>query len=1175
MIGSFGAPTTHLPRHRAVDLPAQAIGHPSSRSTSIVRSWSLPASMPAHQSVHAPKHAAHDPLDTPPAPASVQTSSGPVRRHTHANATTPASHHAHPARGTNGPPPRWSLWSPFHDRDGKSAWSSLAAKLTSLRQCLYAELGSLPSAHAFHLSAPPARLQRPLAVYLSHRHGVAPFELASQLWLADLSDANHITPVPLLTGDWLPRLHAARVGTVSMAAARLTHFINERRRRSAFADMELLGVFHGTTIVFAVKSTVFVGDLVLDEGEDGSITHRLQYRTHVLIPGMVAMQVAPGPLVRIDDQMLHHPRVPVTGIYVDADTLQLWQIHLDPAVPSADGSAWTASSSATNSSDPPTTSSSSSSSSISSSWTAWLRRARTSTAASLASTSSHRLSSPPPSPVASRDLAVPVQLTHGTVPAGIVDFVMQEEFARFQGFWISPPRSTDDPRRRVLYALVDEGRVDAFVPGGGPAPFAESMHGSVGAGGVGMAPSTTVGILRYPRPGRPNARTTLHVLDLNTRVSTSLATVEQQLRTVFPWWEYTVRAGWVDADVVWLQIMSREQTRMAIVLVPIVARDEVENGPHEPPWHDASWPVADVFHVLWEEASTKWIPVHSQIHFLPPADNGFRMILGSERDGFHHLYLVELPATHPTERTHRPIPHVSRLTWSTAWAISRSDPIFLDHAHHRVFFHARGHCNVPRFDEPPSPVESRLLSASWMSPGEIELWSPQAVDTRAVLSEDGAWAVCSVSSAERPPVTVAVPLADGAVAAQDRIRAVALGEEGLGFSILEAQRSGSIPLRMLARCVPHHFRLTSDDGLPIHGFLWLPIAFWDELDAVLDAIEHGSDTHPAIFSSAASPAPYPDYSADLTMDLDPTTDSTAAPRAPKRPLDSPTTPPPHDPSSPTRARKSARTWSLFTDLVCARYSHLTPTSATAALTHLGARYPTLLQVYGGPDVALVTNEYYAARGGGALVRVVEALHVGLAVVAVDGRGAAHAEHGRAFEAAIRGDDGTLGDRELADHVVAVEMLTGMEGACLDPRRVAVAGWSYGGYLALMALAKYPDVFRVAVAGAPVVSWEEYDSAYAERFLGSPAARPDAYATSSVLTYAHLFPRETGRLFLVHGLMDDNVHYARHTQQLVDRLVQFGIPHTLQVYPSDHHGLREAASNEHFEQQLFSWFREYL
>ncbi|KNE62051.1 hypothetical protein, variant [Allomyces macrogynus ATCC 38327] len=1066
MIGSFGAPTTHLPRHRAVDLPAQAIaGHPSSRSTSIVQSLSLPASMPAHQAVHAPKHAAHEQLDSPPAPAPVSTSSAPVRRQARANATTPAGHRALTAHGTNGPPPRWSLWSPVHDRHGKSAWSSLAGKLTSLRQCLYAELGSLPSAHAFHLSAPPSRPHRPLAVYLSHRHGVAPFELASQLWLADLAsgDASHITPVPLLTGDWLPRLHAARVGTVSMAAARLTHLINERRRRSAFADMELLGVFHGTTIVFTVKSTVFVGDLVVGEGENGNSAYRLQYRTHVLIPGMVAMQVAPGPLASIDDQQLLHPRVSVTGIYVDADTLQLWQIQLDPAAPSADGSAWTASSTPYNSSsDPPTTSSSS----ISTSWTAWLRRARTSTAASLVSTSSHRLSSPPPSPVASRDLTVPVQLTHGMIPAGIVDFVMQEEFARFQGFWISPPRSPDDPRRRVLYALVDEGRVDAFVPGGGPAPFAESMHGSSGVGGVGMAPSTTVGILRYPRPGRPNARTTLHVLDLHSCVSTSLATVEQQLRTVFPWWEYTVRASWVDADVVWLQIMSREQTRMAIVLVPIPARDEVEDGPREPPWQDASLPVADTFHVLWEETSTKWIPVHSQIHFLPPADNVFRMILGSERDGFHHLYLVECSATHPTNPTHRPIPQVSRLTWSTTWAISRSDPIFLDHTHRRIFFHARGHRDAPRFDESTAPVESRLLSVSWTSPGEIALWSPQGVDTRAVLSEDGAWAVCSVSSAEQPPVTVAVPLADGVVAAQDRIRAVALGGEGLGFSILEAQRGGSIPLRMLARCVPHHFRLTSDDGLPIHGFLWLPISFWDELDAALDTVERGCDTHPAMFP-AVTAAPYPEY--PTAMDLDPATDPTSAlPRAPKRPLDSPTTPPPHDPSPSTRAHKSARTWSLFTDLVCARYPHLTPTSATAALTHLGPRYPTLLQVYGGPDVALVTNEYYAARGGGALVRVVEALHVGLAVVAVDGRGAAHAEHGRAFEAAIRGEDGALGDRELADHVVAVEKLTGMEGACLDPRRVAVAGWSYGGYLALMALAKYPDVFRVAVAGAPVV-----------------------------------------------------------------------------------------------------------
>lgn len=113
------------------------------------------------------------------------------------------------------------------------------------------------------------------------------------------------------------------------------------------------------------------------------------------------------------------------------------------------------------------------------------------------------------------------------------------------------------------------------------------------------------------------------------------------------------------------------------------------------------------------------------------------------------------------------------------------------------------------------------------------------------------------------------------------------------------------------------------------------------------------------------------------------------------------------------------------------------------------------------------------------------------------------------------------------------------------KRVGIYGWSYGGYLTLMGLAQYPDVFKVAVAGAPVTSWELYDTGYTERYMGLPESNFSAYQQSSVLSYVHQFPDEEGRLLIVHGLLDENVHFT-HTTQFISALVKAGKPHTLQV-----------------------------
>jgi dipeptidyl-peptidase-4 len=115
-----------------------------------------------------------------------------------------------------------------------------------------------------------------------------------------------------------------------------------------------------------------------------------------------------------------------------------------------------------------------------------------------------------------------------------------------------------------------------------------------------------------------------------------------------------------------------------------------------------------------------------------------------------------------------------------------------------------------------------------------------------------------------------------------------------------------------------------------------------------------------------------------------------------------------------------------------------------------------------------------------------------------------------------------------------------EFADLDLSRVAIRGWSFGGYLAALAVLRRPDVFHAAVAGAPVTEWRLYDTHYTERYLGHPATSPDSYDRTSLLGDAARLQRP---LLLIHGLADDNVTVA-NTLQLSSALLAAGRQHSV-------------------------------
>jgi dipeptidyl-peptidase-4 len=224
-------------------------------------------------------------------------------------------------------------------------------------------------------------------------------------------------------------------------------------------------------------------------------------------------------------------------------------------------------------------------------------------------------------------------------------------------------------------------------------------------------------------------------------------------------------------------------------------------------------------------------------------------------------------------------------------------------------------------------------------------------------------------------------------------------------------------------------------------------------------------------------------------------------------------------------------------------------------------FPTIVSVYGGPHVQQVMD----AWGPTASMRRQWLRSEGYLVVVADNRGAAG--RGLAFEGALRWDAGEV---EVRDQVAVVEALVAQGLA--DPARVGINGWSYGGYLSAMALAKAPGTFKAAVAGAPVTHWDGYDTHYTERYLGTPQANPEGYARSSVM--AHVDGLRDRHLMLVHGLIDENVHF-RHSARLINALIRARIPYELFLLPDERHSPRAEADRVYLEERILDFFRRRL
>ena len=220
----------------------------------------------------------------------------------------------------------------------------------------------------------------------------------------------------------------------------------------------------------------------------------------------------------------------------------------------------------------------------------------------------------------------------------------------------------------------------------------------------------------------------------------------------------------------------------------------------------------------------------------------------------------------------------------------------------------------------------------------------------------------------------------------------------------------------------------------------------------------------------------------------------------------------------------------------------------------GKRYPVLIDVYGGPGVQRVTNAW------GNLFHQYLAQH-GYIVFALDNRGSGM--RGTKFETAL---GGRLGGIEVQDQVKGVEFLRSLP--FVDPQRIGIFGWSFGGYMTLMCLLQAPESFAAGVAGAPVTDWSLYDTHYTERYLSTPALNPGGYQASSVLEYADRLRRP---LLLVHGMADDNVLFA-HSTALMRKLQDAEKQFDLMTYPGGKHGLiRQNVTGLHAHENMVRFF----
>ena len=224
------------------------------------------------------------------------------------------------------------------------------------------------------------------------------------------------------------------------------------------------------------------------------------------------------------------------------------------------------------------------------------------------------------------------------------------------------------------------------------------------------------------------------------------------------------------------------------------------------------------------------------------------------------------------------------------------------------------------------------------------------------------------------------------------------------------------------------------------------------------------------------------------------------------------------------------------------------------------KYPVYMTLYGGPG----HNEVVDAWDNADYMYHQLLTQKGYIVICIEPRGTLY--RGAAFKKSTYLQ---LGKLETEDLIATAKEIQGFP--YVDPQRIGVMGWSYGGFMASLAITKGADVFKMAIAVAPVTNWRNYDNIYTERFMRTPKENPDGYDANSPVNFVNLFK---GKFLLIHGSADDNVHY-QNSMELVNAMVKADKQIDLFIYPNRNHGIYGGNTRNHLFSMMLNFIEKNL
>lgn len=223
------------------------------------------------------------------------------------------------------------------------------------------------------------------------------------------------------------------------------------------------------------------------------------------------------------------------------------------------------------------------------------------------------------------------------------------------------------------------------------------------------------------------------------------------------------------------------------------------------------------------------------------------------------------------------------------------------------------------------------------------------------------------------------------------------------------------------------------------------------------------------------------------------------------------------------------------------------------------KYPAIIYVYGGPHAQLINNTWL----GGARMWQHYMAQNGYVMLTIDNRGSAN--RGLEFENIIHRQ---CGKNEMQDQLKGIELLNSL--GYVDMDRIGIHGWSYGGFMTTSLITNYPDIFKVAVAGGPVIDWKYYEIMYGERYMDTPEENPEGYESTSLIPMAS---KLQGDLLIIHGYIDPVV-VIQHSLSFIRECIKNNIPVDYFVYPRAEHNVR-GKDRIHLMQKVTDYFEEKL